>query len=175
MIAIEELLRADSRLRDIAAPPDVNPLTEEDALQEAQLLDLRFDALNSTVGLLFELRLALQLRQANTGVLVARGVRELSWSAGQRSTAKTAWTVGGSIPRSGDRLFRLELGMWPVPGAQLKLVAENASFFSGDVPRLDQIPDYMDDDDTTVRAHLASWHSDFVPVTAVFLDAVPDD
>lgn len=171
MITIEELLLPDPRLRRFAAQPEMDPLSEEDALQEAQLLDVRFDALGSTLGLLFELRLALQLRKANTGVLVARGVRELSWTAGPRSTAKTAWTVGGSIPRNEDGLFGLELGMWPTPGAQFKLVAETASFFAGDVPGLDRIPDYLGDDDATIRAQLASWHSDFVPVHAVFLDA----
>ncbi len=171
MITIEELLLPDPGLRRFAAQPEMDPLTEEDALQEAQLLDVRFDALRSTVGLLFELRLALQLRQANTGVLVARGVRELSWTAGPRSTTKTAWTVGGSIPRNENRLFGIELGVWP--NAQLRLTAESASFFAGDVLGLDRIPDYMDDDEATIRAQLASWHSEFAPVHAVFLDPAP--
>lgn len=169
---VEDLLSPDPALRRFAQP-EMDPLTERGALQEAQLLDVRVDALRSTVGLLFELRLALQLREANTGVLVARGVRELSWAAGPRSTEKTAWTVGGSIPRNADRLFGLELGMWPAPGAQLKLVAESAAFFAGDVPGLDRIPDYGEDDEATIRAQLAGWHSEFTPVHAVFLDPAP--
>lgn len=174
MITIEDLLLSDSRWREYASQPEMNPLTEDDALQEAQLLDVRFDALRSTVGLLFELRSALQLREANTGVLIARGVQELSWSAaGKRSTDRTAWTVGGSVISNADRLFRLELGMWPAPGAQLRLVAESAAFFAGDVPGLDRIPDYVVDDEATIRANLAGWHSPFVPVHAVFLDPAP--
>jgi hypothetical protein len=171
MITIEELLRPDPELRRFAAQPEMDPLTEEGALQEAQLLDVRFDALRSTVGLLFELRLALQLREANTGVLVARGVRALSWTAGQRSTSRTAWAVGGSIPYNENRLFGLTLGMWP--DAELTLQAESAAFFAGDVPGLVRIPDYMDDDEVTVRAQLAGWHSEFTPVHAVFLDPTP--
>jgi hypothetical protein len=171
VITIGELLWPDPELRRFAAQPEMDPLTEEGALQEAQLLDVRFDALRSTVGLLFELRMALQLREANTGVLVARGVRELSWTAERRSTSRTAWVVGGSIPHNEDRLFGLTLGMWP--GAQLTLKAESAAFFAGDVPGLDRIPDYMDDDEVTVRAQLAGWHSDFIPVHAVFLDPAP--
>lgn len=171
MITIGELLWPDPELRRFAAQPEMDPLTEQGALQEAQLLDVRFDALRSTVGLLFELRLALQLREANTGVLVARGVRELSWTAGPRSTLRTAWTVGGSIPNNENRLFGLTLGMWP--DAQLTLKAESAAFFAGDVPGLDRIPDYMDDDEATVHAQLAGWHSEFVPVHAVFLDPAP--
>ncbi|WP_236787662.1 hypothetical protein [Amycolatopsis sp. GM8] len=173
MITIGDLLWPDPRLRRFGSKPEMDPLTEDDALQEAQLLDVRFDALRSTVGLLFELRLALQLREGNTGVLVAQGVRELSWTASPRSTARTAWTVGGSTPRNEDRLFGLELGMWPAPGARLKLVAESAAFLTGNVPGLDQIPDYIEDDEATIRAGLAGWHSEFVPVHAVFLDPAP--
>jgi hypothetical protein len=152
MTAIEDLLRPNAQLRDYGAQPEMDPLTEKDALQEAQLLDLRFDALRSTVGLLFELRLALQLRTANTGVLVAHGVRDLSWTAGSRSTAKTAWTVGGSFPSNENRLFHLELGMWPAPGAQLRLIAESAAFFAGDVVGLDEAPPDYGLDDDVVRA-----------------------
>ena len=173
MITIEQLLVPDRRWRDYASQPEMDPLTEDDALQEAQLLDVRFDALRSTLGLLFELRTALQLRETNTGVLVARGVRELEWSAGQRSTPKTAWTVGGSVVTNADRLFRLELGMWPAPGAQLRVVAGSAAFFAGDVPGLDRIPDYVSDDEATIRANLADWRSEFMPVHAVFLDPAP--
>jgi hypothetical protein len=171
-LIVEELL-SDPGLRRFASQPEMDPLTQEDALQEAQLLDVRLDALRLTVGLLFELRLALQLRESNTGVLVARGVRELSWSAGPRSTTKTAWTVGGSIPRNHDGLFGLTLGMWPAPGTQLTLIAESAAFLAGDVPGLDQIPDYGEDDEPTIRAELANWRSSFTPAHAVFLDPAP--
>lgn len=173
MITIEDLLRPDRRWREYASLPEMDPLTEDDALQEAQLLDVRFDALRSTVGLLFELRTALQLREANTGLLVARGVRTLSWTSGPRSTERTAWTVGGSVTRAAGGLYGLELGLWPAPGAELDLVAQSAAFFAGDVPGLDRIPDYSDDDELTIRSQLASWHSEFEPVSAVFLDAAP--
>lgn len=99
MITIEELLSLDARLRRFAAQPEMDPLTENDALQEAQLLDVRVDALRSTVGLLFELRVALQLREANTGALVAHGVRKISWSSSPRPTPRTAWNVMSPTPR----------------------------------------------------------------------------
>jgi hypothetical protein len=173
-MTIQELLRLDPALRALGAMPEMDPLTEVDALQEAQVLDVRFDALTLTVGLLFELRMALQLREANTGVLVARGVRELSWSGPGRAQGLTAWTVGGSVPRPDQGLFRLELGMWPVPGAQLNLLAESAAFFAVDVPGLSEAPpDYTDLDRLGVSAELAGWDSPFEPVHAVFLDAAP--
>lgn len=170
MITIEQFLVPDRRWRDCASQPEMDPLTEDDALQEAQLLDVRVDTLRSTAALLFELRTALQLREANTGVLIARGVRTLVWSAGPRDTERTAWIVGGSTITSTDRLFGLELGLWPAPGSQLIIAAESAAFFAGDVPGLDRIPDYLDDDEETIRTQLASWQSPFEPVSAVFLD-----
>lgn len=173
---IQDLLLPDPGLRAYAAHPEMDPLTEEDALQEAQLLDVRFDALTLTVGLLFELRLALQLREANTGVLIARGVREVSWSSGRRETDLTAWTIGGSVPRYHDRLFGLYLGMWPTPGAQFNLLAEGAAFFAGNVPGLREVPpDYAEHRRAQVDSELASWDSPFVPVHAVFLDPASAD
>jgi hypothetical protein len=71
---IEELL-SDPGVRRFAARPEMDPLTEEDALQEAQLLEVRIDALRSSVALLLELRMALQLPTANTGILIARSAR----------------------------------------------------------------------------------------------------
>ncbi|WP_372968626.1 hypothetical protein [Microbacterium sp.] len=85
-------------------------------------------------------------------------------------TERTAWTVDGSVVTSTDRLFGLKLGLWPAPGAQLTLSAASAVFVAGDVPGLDRIPDYLDDDELTIRAPLASWRSAFGPVSAVFLD-----
>jgi hypothetical protein len=173
LITVEDLLQPDERWRDYASQPEMDPLTEDGALQEAQLLDVRIDALRSTVGLLFELRTALQLREANTGVLVARGLRELAWSAGQRSTPRTAWTVGGSVTSNADRLFSMTIGMWPTPGAQLRIVAERAAFFTGDVPGLERIPNYGTDDESAIQANVAGWSSRFSPVHAVFLDSAP--
>lgn len=53
---LEDLLMSSIGLGALGAPPEMNPLTETDALQEAQLLGVRFDALSLTAGLLFELR-----------------------------------------------------------------------------------------------------------------------
>ena len=49
---IEQLL-LDPR-REHAAIPEADALTESDALQEVQLLDVRLDALRSTAWLLFD-------------------------------------------------------------------------------------------------------------------------
>lgn len=171
MITVQDLLEPDSRWREFASQPEMDPLTEDDALQEAQLLDVRFDALRSTVGLLFELRVALQLREANTGLLVVRGVRALSWTAASRMTPRTSWAVLSSRPEAREGLFTFGLATWPE--ARLALQGESAAFFAGDVRGLQRIPDYVSDDEPTIRANLASWDVDFEPVHAVFLDPAP--
>jgi len=60
-------LLAGAELRGLAGSPEMDPLTEKDALQEARLNEVVFDALNMRAGLLFDLRGALQLRTAYTG------------------------------------------------------------------------------------------------------------
>lgn len=173
---IDDLLSMDPGLRQHASLPEMDPLTEDDALQEAQVLDVRFEALAGVVGILFELRQALQLLEANTGVLVAHGVRELTWAGPSRDTALTAWSVGSSAPRAKDRLFSLSLVMWPHPGARLSLTAESAAFFVGQVPGLAEAPpDYTDRNRATVVGEVARWESMFEPVSAVFLDSSPAD
>jgi hypothetical protein len=174
MMRIDDLLRLDRRLHAYASLPEMDPLTEEDALQEAQLLDVRFDAISGAVAVLFELRLAIQLRESNTGVLVARGVRQLSWEGPARSAALTAWSVGRSTPRTRGELFSLRLEMWPHPGARLLLTAESAAFFAGDVSGLPEAPpDYGPGDRRAIDSEVAGWNSHFEPMSAVFLDAAP--
>ncbi len=174
MMKIGDLLVPDPRQREFASMPEMDPLTEADALQEAQLLDVRFDVLTGVAGLLFELRTALQLREANTGVLVVHGVRELAWFGPGRDTFLTAWSVGSSIPRAQDGLFALSLVMWPHPGARLSLTGESGAFFVGDVPKLAEAPaDYTDRSRGALSGQVADWDSTFDPVSAVFLDRAP--
>lgn len=169
MMMIRDLLYPDSGLLQFAVP-EMDPLREEDALQEAQVVDVRFDAVSRVVGIIFALRQALQLREANTGVLVARDVREVNWASSGRDTKLTAWPVGSSVPGMKDGLFEFRLYMWPPPCAQLVLVAESAAFFVGDVPNLRETPlDYGVGDRRLIDSDLAGWESSFEPASAVFL------
>lgn len=171
LMNIEDLLN-DVERRRFAAQPEADPLTEPGALREAQLLDVRLTAVTSTVGLLFDLRTALQFMMGNTAVLVAHGVREFRWRAEPRATARTAWNVVRSEPSGRERLFFLEVGF--VPSAQLTLIAESAEFYVGDIVDLSDIPpDYGSGDESAIEAGLANWRHPFIPTHAVFLDAAP--
>ena len=168
---IEEILTGTRR--EFAVSQEIDPLRQSDALQEVQLLAARVDAISSVAGLLFELRTAMHLAEGNVALLVARGVREFSWSADARSTDRTAWNVVGSEPESVDGLFVFELDL--VPNAGLRLVAESAEFYSGNVEGLpEQLPDYVTDDDETIRSNLPGWRSSFSPIWATFIDRVPN-
>lgn len=147
--------------------PDVNPLTEQDALLEVQLLDLRICAVASTVAVLLELRTSLHLRGVNTGLLVVRGVRELSWLAERRTTARTAWNIVSSVPERTAGSFTLDIGC--IPMARLKLVSDTAEFYAGNVAGLDSAPpDYVADSDATIAVNLPGWGSDLALESSVF-------
>lgn len=168
MISVEDLLWVPW-LDMTATSPEMNPLLEADALQEAQLLDLRVHALSSTVGLLFELRTALQLREGNAAVLVVQGVREFTWVAEPRPSGFTAWNIVSSEPKSDGQTFGLTLDC--MPHSQLRLVAANASFYVIEVPGLgEDPPDYSGDDEVMIRTRLVSWGSSFSPIQAAHFD-----
>ena len=169
---IEDLL-VERQLNGHEARLEMDPLTEEDALQEAQLLDVRFDALRSTAGILFELRTALQLRDSNTGVLVTWGTRELEWSSGDQSPLpRFAWVITASTVERTHRLLKLRL-IGPRPQNELRILAESAAFFAGDVQGLGRIPDYVSADESTLRSSLANWTSSFTPARSAFLSSAP--
>src|ERR1700687_3360272 len=89
--------------------PEMDPLTEKEALQEARLNEMIFDAVNRRVGLLFDLRGALQLRTAYTALLVLGGVESLTWDSERRSSTRTAWNIVGSLPVNEDGVVNLKL------------------------------------------------------------------
>jgi hypothetical protein len=119
---IEELL-VDPRRREHAAMPEADALTQSDALREAQLLDVRFDALRSSVWLLFDCRGALQIEMGNTAVIVAHGLRRFSWT-GQPRGRLTAWTVVSSEPVARRGMWSFSLAF--VPSARMELEADSA-------------------------------------------------
>lgn len=170
MTTIREFAEGPWR-REHGSKPEMDPFTEDDALMEAQILDVHLNTLQSRAAILFELRLALQLREGNTGLLVAEGVTRFEWHASQRNTARTAWTVVGSAPRSADGTLEMRLGVLPQAGLLLR--ARSVAFYSGDVEDLLEIPDYGTASASELASMTAQWDSKFVPLHAVFVDPNP--
>ncbi|MFJ7996638.1 hypothetical protein ACIQ7D_05665 [Streptomyces sp. NPDC096310] len=147
-----------------------NPLRETDALQEAQLLDLRWHALSSTLGLLFELRTAMQFDVGTAAVLMVRGARECAWDASPAQSPLTAWNVVGSEPSRAAGSFGMTLSFYPRAG--LRLAGESAEFYVVDVPGLgDTPPDYVEaaSDISNLGQRLPSWASPFSPLWSASL------
>ncbi len=161
-------LMAGAPVAAMVGSPEMDPLTEKDALQEARLNEVVFDAVNMRVGLLFDLRGALQLRMADTGLIVLRGVEDLSWNSDRRSSARTAWNVVGSVPANQDGVVCLRLFFFP--DAEMTVVARGAAFFAGDVPGLPDAPPDFAGGDAEVAAGMASMDSPFEPTQATFIE-----
>lgn len=167
-ITVNDVLRIQGDFFSDLHAAEIDPFHQEDALQEAQLLSVRFDAVTGLAGLLFEMRQSLQTRGVNTGVLVDRGVSELAWSGPSRSGGLSAWPIGSSVTHRRAGLVRFELGMWPAPGALLSLNALEAHFYLGNVPGLAATPpDYTEVLPSEVSGQIADWNSSFVPVGLV--------
>jgi hypothetical protein len=161
-------LIAGAAPRAMVGSPETDPLTEKNALQEARLNEVLFDAVNMRAGLLFDLRGALQLRMAYTGLIVLERVEHFSWAGDRRSTIRTAWNVVGSVPENKDGVVNLRLFFFP--DAELTVGARSAAFFAGDVPGLpDRVPDFAGSD-AEVAAGMASMDSLFEPTQATFIE-----
>jgi hypothetical protein len=162
MMTLEDLLLGPLPGAMLTSPA-MDPLREAGALQEAQLLDIRLAVTTSTVGLLFEMRTALQLREGNTAVLVGYQVQALDWTA-EPMPRMTAWTVVGSQPT--DEGLTLDF----YPTAHLRLVAGGSAFYVIDVPRIGNVPpSYVEDDAAAIHAGLPHWSSPFSPLHATYI------
>ncbi|MFJ5925722.1 hypothetical protein ACIQF6_24245 [Kitasatospora sp. NPDC092948] len=158
-MTIEELLWGSAPVPVVPAP-EMNPLAEDDALQEAQLIDLRVHALSSTAALLFELRTALQFDTGNAAVLIVRGLEKSEWRPGGRRDGKTAWSVVGSTVRTGSRSFGIEIDLYP--NAKVEVSGASAEFYVVDVPGISEAPpDYSLEGEEFMRSDLPGWDSPF--------------
>jgi hypothetical protein len=159
----------DPNRRSYGAMPEADALTEPHALQEAALIDVRFSALYNSVGLLFDLRVALQFREPKVAVLIGRDVTRLEWEAVPFPHSRVWFANVGSTPDTRSQLFRLELHF--VPNARLTLQSRGAEFYVGDMDGVDGAPpDFGEDDDATIRRRMPSWDARFLPLAATFLD-----
>lgn len=142
-----------------------HPLEHQDALREAQIIDVWIRSMNGTVGVLLELRQSLHFMEGDTGVLSFHQARGVNWRAAERDTQLTAWSLESSsfTRRGAGVVAKLEAG--PFPGASLSIVAASVSFVVGTVfAASDPILDYGELSSDASIDGLASWGSTFSPV-----------
>jgi hypothetical protein len=171
VMSVTELLNDPAR-RDHAAMPEMDALVDADALQEADLVDVRFDAGSSSVALLLDLRTALQFRLANTAVLVLREVKEFHWAADEPHEAhRAAHYIMSSRP--GVDLNHFTFEVMCLRGWRVSATGLTAEFYVGDVPGLPEAPpNFAEDDRQAIAVGMPSWDSLFKPSWATFLDPV---
>lgn len=155
----EQLLRlpiADDAATLDAASLESDPFTDEDAFDEAQLLDVRLDTVAGRVGVLIELRVAMGFARGTAALLVVHGSRgaHLQLAPAEGRMAREIGSV--VIERRADS-FRLALNM----GDESFVVAgEDAAFYVLDVDGLPDVPpDYTGDNEAAIQAALPQWHS----------------
>ena len=138
------------------AEPEVDPLTEADALLEAQVLEILFDVKRATLGVLFELRTAAIMTESNAGVLVAQGVHSFSWQGEQRDTKLTAWTV---LTSEVKRTSEVSLDLQFHPHAQITLTASSLHYTNCNVATIGDVPPDYSEDFASTHPLLANWES----------------
>ena len=166
---ISELLEFEKR-RPFHAAPEADGLTEQNALAEADLLDVRLRSVAGAVDLLFDVRGALQFRIADTAVLSVGGLQLFEWHrdssfAGRRE----AHRVMVSEPRVVGNSF--EFNVWCLRGWGFLVRGLSAEFFVGCVPGLlDPPPNFVEDSPEVIEAELQNWRSEFELEGASFID-----
>lgn len=161
----------DPYRRTYAAKPEMDALTEEGALQEADLIGMSLDVGSASLGLLFDLRTALQLRTGNAAVIIARGLTRFEWANCYKTEpgAFHSFSVISSKPEALDGLLHLMIDL--VPDAGLTISAPEAEFFVGDVPDITEVsPNLLGDSLEEIRRQMPSWSAEFRPLYATFLD-----
>jgi hypothetical protein len=163
---ISELLVDPERDR-MSASPESDALTEDGALAEAALLNVRMDTTLSDLWLLFDCRGALQLEEGNAAVVVVNGVTAFNWAA-ERRDGRTWRAVMGWSPSA--QAGHLTIVVETEPDGRLEVRGTGGEFFVGNIPGGDDPPpDFTSATDAVIRAGLADWSSEFDLIGASFL------
>lgn len=160
MVTLEDLFFTSRGYLDQREAPAVDPFSDEDALLEAQIIEIRYDAIRSALGVILEMRLAERIGEASTALLTASGLTDFSWKQVDREDGNTAWTIIGSVPKNVGPILSLEL--IASPSASLSFTAQRAAFYSVRIGELENAapPDYVDQDMAEIRNGVARWSSE---------------
>lgn len=143
-----------------------DPFSEQDALLEAQILEVRYDGIRSVLGVVLEMRLAERITETSTALLVARDVIHYSWNQTDRRGGRTAWTIISSTALRKESEFSLELKT--SPSGSLSITANSASLYSVRINGLEETapPDYGNPNYADIRRGIAHWTLDVEVVGA---------
>ncbi|WP_369780073.1 hypothetical protein [Streptomyces sp. R33] len=113
MSLIEDLFTSRGHFQAVE-PVGWDPLQEQDALLDAQLLDLRFSPTANRAALLFDMRTAACYPLGNAAIIVVRGLKSLFWDGLPQQNQLMAFSVMSSQPsQTTDGGWRLSLQFFP--------------------------------------------------------------
>lgn len=135
----------------------------DDALDESQLLAVRFDAVRGVAAVVLDLRLALNDFRGNVGLLVANEVSTIEWGRQPGVLGLRAWTVAGSRLGSTAEGWAVKLDFWPAPGANMTIVSNGVQFIEG-VASLPAMPDYVNEHVSAEVYVEGVWSAEFQPL-----------
>jgi len=146
----------------------MDALTEDSALEEAALFDIRVDAVDASAWLLLDCKGALEVRAGNTAIVVIKSLQHLEGTC--PSPVPHSWsTVWAWKPSIAKGLLTVEFFL--EGGGQFRAKGSAAEFFVGDVPGGDEArPDFTSATDEEIQEGLAKWSSPFTPIRASFLN-----
>lgn len=144
------------------APESINwdPLREQDALHDAQLLDCRVCPTADRAALLFDMRTASYYPAGNSALLVISGLHSFHWSGAPQQQKLMAFSVMSSrVCGVADDGWRLDLEFFP-DGAH-SVSGDRANFYLLEAHGIpDAPPDYTGRDLDQVRHELPWWNSE---------------
>ncbi len=125
------------RRTDGSEAPEMDALTELEALDEAALLDVRLNAVDSSAWLLFDCKGALQVRAGNTAIVVLKSIRSVEWTCSQPKLRAWRYILGWE-PISQGGLLRVKF--FTDDTGEFRATCLAAEFYVGDIPGGDDAP-----------------------------------
>lgn len=164
---IDEFLRSSRRF-DLVGAPEMDALREDAALDEAGLLEVRVNVVDSSAWLLFDCRGALQVRAGYTGIIVLKSIQQLEWSCPSNRSLSWRYVLGWKPAVHGDS-FTVEF--FAGDDGNFRATALAGEFYVGSVPGDDEAPpNLLHATDEEILEGFAQWDSPFTAIRASFID-----
>lgn len=164
---ISEFVSSSDRL-SVTTKPEFDALRDEGALEDAALIGLKLDLVRSNAYLLFDCRVALNIREGDTAVLVLRSLRNLAWSG--PSAEDRVWRAVDMwrITKISGAAFALE--SWLTFDEPFSAQFGAGEFYIGSVPGIYPAPpSFLHASERSMVESLQGWDSEFHVVSASFL------
>lgn len=145
----------------IRSEVDVRPdLLAEDSMQEAQLVDMRFDMLRNQLAILVDLRQSAYVDVENFGLIIFMEVHTLSVDGLKAISRPRARVILGSLFEWSKNACCATFDVWDAGNADIQVRANEAMVIVGDaVDVRGAPPEYQSSTRQQIAAGTQSWES----------------